>query len=76
MSCKNLSFKAEVYVNFENSFNGAKIKYLMQICVTAIIKRFSIRINFKKAMKGFLSMYILRQKVKDKYDKFENRWKI
>ena len=37
-------------VNFENSFNGAKIKYFKQICVIAIIKRFSTRINFKKAM--------------------------
>jgi hypothetical protein len=42
-------------VNFENSLIGAKIKYLIHHCVMAIIKRFSIRINLKKAMIGFFS---------------------
>lgn len=44
-------------VNFEKSFIGAKTKYFIHHWVIMIISRFSIRINFKKAMIGFLSTF-------------------
>ena len=42
-------------VNFENSLIGEKTKYFIHHCVMMIIRRFSTRINLKKAMTGFFS---------------------
>lgn len=42
-------------VNFVNDKTSCKTKYCMQYWVRLMIIRFSILINFKKAMNGFLS---------------------